>query len=192
MGNKHEFIGLVRRHLQHKYDEQVEAIRAGIACVMPIEMLRLLSWEEMEVMVCGRAEWGVEELQKITEYKSCSKDSPHVKLFWEAMALFDQTEKNKFLKFVNGSTRVPTTQKFKLQPFQYPQSQEHLPESHTCFFALDLPEYKTLALMQEKLRQAFNNCGAIDADDTGTANAAARLTYVDEDDDDSEDGESDL
>jgi hypothetical protein len=56
-------------------------------------------------------------------------------------------------------------------------AEKYFPVAHTCFFSLELPAYKTLDLMKEKLRYAFNNCMAIDADDTGTALAAADMGW---------------
>ena len=134
-------------------------------------------------MVCGAADWEASELQAITEYggSNCRQSSPHMKLFWKALESFDQRERRKFLKFVNGSTWLPITQKFRLQPFRILSSQQHSPESHTCFFQLDLPEYRSLELMQAKLRTASSICGAIDVDDTVRGNEAARMTYSEAD-----------
>ncbi|CAF3089161.1 unnamed protein product, partial [Rotaria sp. Silwood2] len=36
--------------------------------------------------------------------------------------------------------------------------------SHTCFFALDLPEYSTTDIMYERLNYAITNCSSIDGD----------------------------
>ena len=43
-------------------------------------------------------------------------------------------------------------------------SDSHLPTSHTCFFALDLPQYSSEAIMREKLLFAIQFCKAIDTD----------------------------
>ena len=86
-----------------------------------------------------------------------------VKLFWKALESFDQEERTMFLRFVTGSTRLPVgSQSFKLKPHSRGSSQVHLPLAHTCFFALDLPKYESLQLMQSKLRTAIHSCVAID------------------------------
>lgn len=96
--------------------------------------------------------------------------------------LFLQRERGKFLKFVNGSTRMPKSQKFKLKPSTYGKNEAYLPQTHTCFFGLDLPEYSTLETMQERLRYAFNNCEEIDGDDDSTARSAAALLFEEDGD----------
>jgi hypothetical protein len=88
--NRAEYIGSVHHWIEHQFDEQIAAIRAGIGCVMPVELLRLLAWEELEVMVVGVAEWEVKELRDITEYEGCSESQPHIQLFWQALESFDQ------------------------------------------------------------------------------------------------------
>ena len=39
-----------------------------------------------------------------------------------------------------------------------------LPQSHTCFFDLDLPEYEDEKTMREKILIAITMCGEIDMD----------------------------
>ena len=40
----------------------------------------------------------------------------------------------------------------------------HLPSSHTCFNALDIPRYSSQQVLEEKLRYAIAHCKAIDTD----------------------------
>jgi len=39
-----------------------------------------------------------------------------------------------------------------------------LPQSHTCFFELELPAYSTYDITREKLLYAITECHAIDTD----------------------------
>jgi hypothetical protein len=39
-----------------------------------------------------------------------------------------------------------------------------LPESHTCFFTLDCPPYKSIEVMTKKFKTAIELCGEIDGD----------------------------
>ena len=39
-----------------------------------------------------------------------------------------------------------------------------LPTSHTCMFALDLPEYSSFEIMKKKMLYAIRECQAIDTD----------------------------
>lgn len=50
-------------------------------------------------------------------------------------------------------------------------SQDALPRSHTCFFQLDMPPYKTDELCAKKLLTAIQFCGEIDDDGSYGATA---------------------
>ena len=54
----------------------------------------------------------------------------------------------------------------------------HMPRSHTCFFALDLPRYTSAATLREKLLYAARYCSAIDND-----SAASGQLFADDGDD---------
>jgi len=41
---------------------------------------------------------------------------------------------------------------------------QQLPESHTCFFAVDLPNYETEEILEKKLLISIRFCGEIDND----------------------------
>mmetsp|Transcript_1322 Transcript_1322/g.1477 ORF Transcript_1322/g.1477 Transcript_1322/m.1477 type:complete len:93 (-) Transcript_1322:65-343(-) len=78
-----------------------------------------------------------------------------------------------YLKFVWGRSRLP--------PPDTPRVQNHtiylmgassyggdhdkvLPQSHTCFFQLDLPRYTKDNFAREKILYAIETCGEIDTD----------------------------
>ena len=41
---------------------------------------------------------------------------------------------------------------------------QYLPDSHTCFFTLDLPRYSSIGICCEKLRYAITHCISVDGD----------------------------
>jgi hypothetical protein len=105
-----------------------------------------------------------------------------VRYLWEALESFTGEERSLFLKFVWGRARLPVsreqfTQQFQVQGFNRSPADSYLPVAHTCFFSLELPRYSTTAIMTEKLRYAFVNCTAIDADDTSTAMSTASMGW---------------
>lgn len=77
---------------------QVEAIRNGLASVVPIEHLRLFSWDELEVFVCGRKDVDIDLLEACTEYTLCSRQDSHVAAFWDVLRSFSPKEKSLFLR----------------------------------------------------------------------------------------------
>jgi hypothetical protein len=84
-----------------------------------------------------------------------------VKLFWEAMESFSHEERRKFLMFVWGRSRLPDAAWKFTQRFTIGATYRPWPESHSCFFKIDLPvngQITELHVMQERLRIAFNEC----------------------------------
>jgi E3 ubiquitin-protein ligase HERC2 len=50
-----------------------------------------------------------------------------------------------------------------------------LPISHTCFFSIELPRYRTLDEMHARLSLAITHCDTIDADGTSNGMANGRM-----------------
>lgn len=82
------------------YRYQVEAIRRGLGTVIPCKLLRLFSWEEVEVLVCGKKEVDIDLLEACTEYSMCDREDAHVSAFWEVLRSFSPKEKSLFLRCV--------------------------------------------------------------------------------------------
>jgi hypothetical protein len=101
-----KFIELLRRFRMTEFFVPVEAMRRGLATVLPFSLLTLLSWDELQVQVCGRPKFDVDLLQRQTTYDDCSASDPHVILFWRCMReRFNDVERAKWLKFVWGQSR---------------------------------------------------------------------------------------
>lgn len=77
---------------------KVEAIRRGLASVIPIEHLRLFTWDELEEFVCGRKEVDIDLLESCTEYSLCCRQDSHVSAFWDVLRSFSPKEKSLFLR----------------------------------------------------------------------------------------------
>ncbi len=146
-------------------DLQCRAMRKGLNRVVPANMLSLFSHYDLELMVCGNPIIDLEVLRKHTLYRDLQSSSPLVKYFWQTLESFNQEERQLFLRFVWGRSRLPVsesdwTQQFTLQPMR--AGDEVLPIAHTCFFSIDLPNYSSFEVMRAKLSYAIANCTAID------------------------------
>lgn len=166
----------LRTHHLSEGKVQCEAIRQGLACVVPLSVLSLFTWQELEVEVCGVPEIDVDMLEAHTNYNGCSASDPHIRLFWTMMRTrFSNAERAKFLKFVWGRTRLPIhgerwDSNFSIAGHSKASNagpnrvNNYLPDAHTCFFTLDLPKYTTLEVMHEKILFAITHCVAVDGD----------------------------
>jgi hypothetical protein len=149
-------------------DAEIEAIKAGFTTVVPSLVLPLLTWRELEAKVCGTPVIDVEVLKKITEHNLPRKEKhPVAVMFWQIVSDMSNSDRAALLAFVSGRRRLPSHGggSFKME-LLHGRGDEALPEAHTCFFTLDLPEYSTLHVMREKLLYAVNHCSAIDKDFT--------------------------
>jgi hypothetical protein len=174
--NREEYYDKVIEYRLHEFDIQAAAIRRGLSTIVPLTLLTLHSWDQVEIMVCGKSEVDIKLLESITEYTSCSSADPHIRLFWQALSEFTNEERSSFIRFCWGRSRLPLniqgfTQRFKINSFSKPNcnthDDEYLPVAHTCFFSLELPIYSSLEILKEKLLYAILNCVAIDGDMDG-------------------------
>ena len=61
----------------------------------------------------------------------------------------------KLLRFWSGSTFFKKNQRYKIE-VNSASSLEHLPQSHTCYFTIDIPLYTSGTVLFEKLEKAVN------------------------------------
>jgi hypothetical protein len=129
-GGKHRILTAecaaewARRMVQvrlHEADQQLAELRRGFGEVVPVALLALLSWQEMERTVCGAPGFSVDLLRSVTRYEGkVTADLPYIKYFWQVLGEFSDAEKSQFLRFCWARTRCPARAaefqtKFKIQ-----------------------------------------------------------------------------
>eukprot|EP00483_Globobulimina_turgida_P001790 UN01792 len=171
LSNRFEYIRLLKEYRLHEFDTQINAMRRGLATIVPISLLPLFTWRQLELMVCGKREIDVQLLKANTIYKHGVKPSDkHIKFLWDILSNeFTNEQKRNFIRFVWGQSRLPTksedfTDRFGILSCHGKDNDHTLPVSHTCFFTLELPKYSSKEIMKKKLLYAINNCTAIDTD----------------------------
>ncbi|XP_043927990.1 E3 ubiquitin-protein ligase HERC2 [Protopterus annectens] len=191
--NRAEYVRLAINYRLHEFDEQVAAVREGMARVVPVPLLSLFTGYELETMVCGSPDIPLHLLKSVATYKGIEPTAALIQWFWEVMESFSNTERSLFLRFVWGRTRLPRTiadfrgRDFVVQVLDKYNPPDHfLPESYTCFFLLKLPRYSCKQVLEEKLKYAIHFCKSIDTDDY----ARIALTGEPAADDSSEDSEN--
>jgi len=150
----------------NEFRAQVAAIQEGFSSVIPGIALPLLTWRELERRVCGTAIIDVDILEKTTEYQgSLSAEHPLAVKFWKVVKTFRQADLAALLAFVWGRKRMPVPNSGDhMKIDMLGRGDNYLPQAHTCFFAVDLPEYSTESVLKEKLMYAIYGCAAIDND----------------------------
>lgn len=155
-----EYCRLVKERRMSESNAQLDAIREGLTSVVPSDVLKLLTWQELELRVCGNPDISIEVLKRTTRYDSgLSENDDRVKMMWSALEKFSNEERSRFLRFVTGRRRLPCT--------LYVESADHgskLPTSATCANTVYLPKYDSVEEAVDRLRYAAYNCVAIDTD----------------------------
>jgi len=172
--NARLFCDALTKYRLSEFANQCEAMRRGLSTVVPLGLLSMFTWQELEKQVVGSS-FDVDLLFEMTKYESCSVDDLHVKLFWQMMReRFNDADRSRFLSFVWGRSRLPTSKQgfgdanFKIQNYNPPRNvgdvNKMLPVSHTCFCSLELPRYTNLDAIVDRLTYAMQNCAVIDGD----------------------------
>ena len=170
--NRMEWADAMVEYRLHEVDTQVAAIRRGMGTIVPVQLLPLFTWQEVELQVCGRRDVNVDFLKANTDVSRVRGSHTHVDMMWDVLREFTPKERELFLRFVWGRSRLPLTtedfkQKFAVIPFQMRGQGDvdrMLPMSHTCFFQLELPRYSSKEVMKQRLLVAITSCVGIDTD----------------------------
>jgi E3 ubiquitin-protein ligase HERC2 len=183
-----------RQYRLNEFQRQIEFIRQGLCSVVPFYFLSLFTPNELEEAVCGKGQIDIELLKRNTQYNDGEEDQdkPHIQRFWTVIGqMFNEEQKKLFLTFVWGRNTLPSrdqdfTMKFTINQYSIDDGDvdKALPRSHTCAFALDLPEYSTTEIMYERLNYAITYCSSIDGDGTFNDETNTRNLLEDSDSDD--------
>uniref|UniRef100_A0A3B4B9G6 E3 ubiquitin-protein ligase n=1 Tax=Periophthalmus magnuspinnatus TaxID=409849 RepID=A0A3B4B9G6_9GOBI len=158
--NKDEYIGLLTDwRFTRGVEEQTKAFLDGFNEVVPLEWLRYFDEKELELMLCGMQEIDLADWQKNTIYRHYTKNSKQIHWFWQVVKDMDNEKRIRLLQFVTGTCRLPVGGFAELIGSNGPQKfcidkvgkETWLPRSHTCFNRLDLPPYRSLEQLREKL-----------------------------------------
>lgn len=130
-----------------------------------------MDWEQIEQRACGDKTVDIDKLKSITKFSGVSDDSVTAKRFWRVMTSFDDDQRQLYLKFVWGRSRLPSDLKdlipngHRIDVSKH-MDKEALPQAHTCFFSVDIPKYASEKIMRQKILTAITLCGEIDMDGT--------------------------
>ena len=74
--------------------------KQGMSAMVPVSLLSLFTWQDLEMRVCGRTEINLTVLKRNTRYRGGIKPTdPHIIYFWDVLEDFSQHERMLFLRF---------------------------------------------------------------------------------------------
>jgi len=140
----------------------------GMSHLLPVELLPILSADELRAMLCGNPDVDVDLLKRVVEYEGFTEEDDVIRYFWDALREMSNADRKKFLQFVWARSRLPNKESdfdasFKIQKASG-GNDSSLPSASTCFFSLALPEYTSKSILKQKLKFAFENVCTMESD----------------------------
>lgn len=173
--NRHDYVDKIRRLRIQELTccERMEALKAGLASVIPIQLLTLMTPANMELRVCGLPYIDLDFLKAHTMYQvGLTETDQHIEFFWTALESFGQDDLGRFIKFACNQERIPQTcpcrdgssdtahvppYPMKIAPPDGPGSPDNrYIRVETCMFMIKLPQYSTQEIMTQRILYAIN------------------------------------
>jgi len=159
INNKDEYVDLyIDWYFNKSIREYYNSFEKGFYCAFNKNLSKILTPEELELIICGTQFLDFNELKKACQYEEYNKDSESIKYFWEILLDFNEEEKKKFLSFVTGCDRAPIDGlgSLHITVSNGGTDLNQLPSAHTCFNNLILPDYKDKEKMKKAILTAIN------------------------------------
>ena len=159
INNKDEYVDL---YLDWYFNKSIQdgfaSFEKGFYRVFSRNLSKILSPDELELIICGTQKLDFNELKSACTYEEYTSNSETIKYFWEILLEFNEEEKKKFLSFVTGCDRAPIDGlgSLVITISNGGADLNQLPSAHTCFNNLILPNYKNKELLKKKLHIAMN------------------------------------
>ncbi|KAJ6593931.1 hypothetical protein B0H19DRAFT_1215807 [Mycena capillaripes] len=163
--NKREFVQLSAQYrLYSSIKEQIENLSTGFYEIIPKELITIFNEQELELLISGTPDIDVDEWRAATEYNGYTSSDPNIVWWWRALKSFNRDERAKVLSFATGTSKVPLGGFTDLQGVQGVQrfsihraygDSDRLPQAHTCFNQIDLPQYSSYEMLRQRLLLAI-------------------------------------
>lgn len=173
--NKLEYMDLyLKWRVYGSRKDQIKAFLGGFWEVVPVELLQVFDWQQLELVMCGMPKIDVTDWTANTVYNG-EFHAGHkvIKMFWQVVEELEQEDRAKLLQFVTSSSVVPVDGfaglqagqgepcRFTIEPVVYTGKMKgkaytnQLPKAHTCFNKFDLPLYPNKEVLASSLSIAL-------------------------------------
>ena len=168
--NLDDFIKSRINFLIGLYEPFIKQIRDSFYEFIPVEKIKCLNSNELELLLNGRPFIDCDEWRSFTDYKPpYNANHDVIKWFWEVLGKLSQNELSNLLVFATGSSRVPLGGfkelesnngkicRFLINHAPYVKNAKNYIKSHTCFNSIDLPCYENKEELEEAIRFVSKN-----------------------------------
>ena len=165
--NKMEYVRLIcNAKLVEVIRPQMDAFLKGFQELIPQKDIAIFNENELEMIISGLPDVDIDDLKANTEFGTgYNPTSPQIMWFWRVLRTFDRTQRVKLVQFITGTGKIPVGGFSELVGMSGPQKfnihkdrsgSDRLPQAHTCFNQLDLPEYTSYEQLRERLIYAIS------------------------------------
>ena len=84
-----------------------QEVRRGLATIVPVDLMNLWTWRDLERMVAGDPSPDIARLKSKVKYDGIDSSAPEVKMLWDMLEDFSAEDRSRFLLFVWGRSRLP-------------------------------------------------------------------------------------
>jgi hypothetical protein len=158
--NRREYCRDVLLHVFHtEIDVQFNEFKNGFYMVAESVVLDMFDPVELRLLIAGQEELDFAALQQHTRYEGYTAQSRAVEVFWNIVHnRMCEEEKRRLLLFVAACPRAPAGGLGILRMLVIRDGDaSHLPTSHTCAFALKLPDDPDEDRMYQKFKIALEH-----------------------------------
>jgi len=166
---KREYVQLSAEYrLVKSIKDQIEAFLNGFYEIIPKDLIAIFNEQELELLISGTPDIDVDEWRAATDYTGYTSADPVIVWWWRALKSFNRDERAKVLSFTTGTSKVPLGGFTELQGVQGVQrfsihkaygEPDRLPQAHTCFNQIDLPQFTSYETLRKQLLLAINEGG---------------------------------
>ena len=136
---------------------QINAFRAGMESVFPVDTLKYFTPSELRTLFCGEPKviWNTEILMQeiLVPTDDMSHDSEVFKLLVKELVAMNNRERAQFLEFVTAIPRLTPGTRINVSY----QRTGSLPTARTCTYDLYLPAYKKHEELNRGIKEAVAN-----------------------------------
>lgn len=169
--NKVEYVNLRANYaIKGPIEQQVSAFCNGFYSLIDYDDIKMFTPKELDLLICGIPEINPRDFIEHTRIDHpYNSDSPVIKYFFDAISKWENEKLAKLLLFMTGSSRVPsngfkefcemTGSPLKIS---FGGDKSRIPQSHTCFNTIDLPQYESEEELNEKLILAIEECNTFE------------------------------
>ena len=168
--NIDDFIQKKINFLLGIYEPFIKQIRDSFYKYMPIDKVKCLNSNELELILNGRPFIEIEDWKTFTEYiEPYNEKHMVIKWFWEILSELSQNELSNLLLFATGSSRVPLggfadlesnnglISRFTIAYIPYNYYAKNFIKAHTCFNKIDLPCFKNKNELKSAIKFVAEN-----------------------------------